>query len=260
MPESNASISFTFAGLPGADAYCFSSFSRFALDIVSNMSGFLPGQYSTIIKSETEPAAADRGKDWHLLLPGGAPSGKIYSFFMGKWVTPHRIEPGSQERIWWTGTEAELWAYDGGDGTDPSVAASTPTATTGAMYEKDDDYDFRFPLQAGTSPAPTSTTVAPGDVGGAEVLTLTEAQLPEHSHAMFTDTIQVGSNLVGPNEHVAAQLQFSDSSYIMSKTLTAVDPALGITGAIGDGDAVNKMPPFRTGMWGKRTARVYETV
>lgn len=246
-------ISFSFAGLP--DSYCFSGFNRFALDIVENMSGYIPGTYSVIINSEIEPDAEDRDKLWHKQLPGGAPTGSLYSYYLGKWVTPHPIEAESNMRMWWDGTEADLWAFDGGDGTDPSTNA--PTATTGAMWERDTNYDFKFPLAAGTSPA--STTVVPGDTGGAETVTLVEGQLPEHDHSMFTDTTQVGSNLVGPNEYVAAKLQYSDSSYIMSETASAVDPTIGLTGASGEGEAVNKMPPYRVGMWAKRTARVYRT-
>lgn len=49
------------------------------------------------------------------------------------WVWPHLTPPGSGERRIWVGTEADLWFYDGGDGTNPATA----TDTVGAMWEKD---------------------------------------------------------------------------------------------------------------------------
>ena len=51
----------------------------------------------------------------------------------GQWVWPNPIAPSSGERRLWTGSSADLWFHDGGDGTDP--AAATPT--TGAMWMVD---------------------------------------------------------------------------------------------------------------------------
>ncbi len=49
------------------------------------------------------------------------------------WVWPHQVPPLSEERRLWLGTEADLWFYDGGDGTTPVGA----TDTTGAMWAVD---------------------------------------------------------------------------------------------------------------------------
>ena len=49
------------------------------------------------------------------------------------WVWPHLIPSTSGVRQIWVGTEADLWFFDGGDGTDPASA----TDTVGAMWEKD---------------------------------------------------------------------------------------------------------------------------
>lgn len=247
---SDAVIQFSFAGLP--PNYCFSGYDRFALDIVNNMTGFIPGEYSVIIDSATEPDAEDRNKLWHKQLGGGAPSGKLYSYYLGKWVTPHPIEAGAQMRMWWTGTEADLWAFDGGDGTDPS--SSAPTATTGAMWSRDTDYDFRFPLAMGTSPAPTSTSVVPGDTGGAEVHTLLADETPLRSHFHKDGAAQqAGSdiyNWYGRTADGAVKAAFQSGFVASDKSHTSTEENTDV-------DAHSIMPPYLVGMWCARTARIY---
>lgn len=254
---SDAVIQFSFAGLP--PNYCFSGYDRFALDIVNNMTGFIPGEYSVIIDSATEPDAEDRNKLWHKQLGGGAPSGKLYSYYLGKWVTPHPIEAGAQMRMWWTGTEADLWAFDGGDGTDPS--SSAPTATTGAMWSRDTDYDFRFPLAMGTSPAPTSTSVVPGDTGGVEEITQTEAQLAPHGHTGKAysrgaitpqgdgDMSAYGSEITLYHENAGHTSATSGNG--------GNDSAVVISASDTPAESMSNMPPYRVGMWCARTARIY---
>jgi hypothetical protein len=249
MTNSDAPISFSFAGLP--EGYCFSGFDRLFLDAFKRLSGFIPGEYSVIIDKESEPNPVDRSKLWHKQLAGGAPTGKLFSYYLGKWVTPHPIEPESQERMWWTGTEAELWAYDGGDGTDPS--ASAPTATTGAMWERDEDWDFRFPLAMGTSPAPHSTTVNPGDTGGEEYHTLSQAETPLRSHNHQDGTPQqAGSDIYNWFGRVAD----GASKAAFQSGITAADKSLTSTES-EDGAAHSIMPPYKVGLWAMRTARAY---
>lgn len=257
MPT-NAIVQFSFGGLPSG--YCFQGFDRFALDIVNNMSGFIPGEYSVIIDSGTEPDAEDRDKLWHKQLPGGAPTGRLYSYYLGKWVTPHQIEAEAEMRMWWTGTEADLWAFDGGDGSDPS--ASAPTATTGAMWVRDTDYDFKFPLAMGTSPAPLSTSVVPGDTGGVEQNTLDASNLPSHTHAIATSTNAVnGSTDLTSTDYIAKWGGSNEGAYTLAPEPGELTPTLGLTGPTGEDSgtiaALNNLPPYRVGMWAKRSARVY---
>lgn len=263
--SSNAIIQFSFAGLP--PSYCFQGFDRFALDIVNNMTGFVPGEYSVIIDSGTEPDAEDRDKLWHKQLPGGAPTGKLYSYYLGKWVTPHPIEASAKMRMWWTGTESELWAFDGGDGSDPS--SSAPTATTGAMWSRDTDYDFRFPLAMGTSPAPASTSVVPGDTGGEENHTATDL---DHIHVTGRFNADSGSNpdhwygLVGDGTGPAglARRVVGATSGLVEADINTQDGKYTLASSPLNGDLTpheatpqNNMPPYRTGLWAKRSARVY---
>jgi hypothetical protein len=264
MSLSNAAITFSFAGL--AEGYCFSGFDRLALDIVNNMSGYLPGQYSVIIDSDTEPSADDRGKLWHKLLPGGAPTGKLFKYFMGKWVSPNPIEAEAESRTWWTGSEADLWSYDGGDGSDPT--SSPPTATTGAMWVRDTDYDFRFPLGMGTSPAPYSTTVSPGDTGGEEKHVLTGDEFTDGDHIHTVGRMADNSNddgvfLTGTSDKNGIGRQITgDSGSNITANLSAKSGSYLVTSGVNSEptiEAHNNMPPFRVGIWAKRSARQYYT-
>ena len=243
MPA-DAPVNFTFAGLP--EGYCFTTPQRFALDIVAQMTGYIPGEYSVIIKSDTEPVAADRNKDWHKLI-GDEPTGEIYSWYLGKWVRKNPFEASGDFRLWWEGTEANVWAFDGGDGTDPS--AVPPTAITGAMWEVDHNYDFRFPLGAGTSPKPTTASV--GGTGGEEEHSLIVSELAPHTHdistpAAATDDIPSTTVDGGTNPDPVVTVDFVTESAGGAGTPPVVVPH-------------QNMPPWRAGYWIMRTSRIFLT-
>lgn len=240
--NSNAPIQFTFSGLPGGDGYCFTTPQRFALDITANLSGYIPGQYSTLIISESEPAVADRDRVWFQLNVGGAPSGKFFIFSGGVWQMPNAEEPGSPARRFLVGaTAADVWAYDGGDGTDPS--SNPPSDTSGAMWEVDSTMEGRFPLGAGTL-SPSGTIVAAGATGGADEVELTGAQNGPHTHEPLSPSTSFvcggGTLIVGMGSTPAAS-------------------SAATTGSSGDGDPHANMPPYLVGLWCKRTARVSYT-
>lgn len=256
----NAAVTFTFAGL--SPNYCFTGFDRFALDIVNNMAGYVPGQYNFLIDSETEPGASDRSKLWHKRITGGAPTGKLFAYYMGKWVTPHPVEAESKSRIWWTGTEAELWAYDGGDGVDPSTTA--PTATTGAMWIRDEDFNFRMPLGMGTSPG--GTTVVPGDELGEEkhVLTGDEFIDADHEHTvgrMSDNSNDDGFFLTGSSDkNGSARGIAGDSGTNQTANLSAKSGSFLVTSEVNSAPTIvghNNMPPARVGIMAKRSSRIY---
>lgn len=243
---SDAIISFQFAGLPAS--YCFTTPNRFALDIAAGLSGYVPGEYSVIIKSETEPAATDRDKVWVQINADGASTGKTFTYAYGKWVmlNPRR---DVNERVWWTGSESAAWSYDGGDGLDPS--SNPPTATTGAMWERDVDYNARFPIQAGT--LPSGVVLAPGDVGGEEEHVLTEAELPSHTHpitARSTNDVSNGSGTIpGRNDNL-------DGVVYNDTTFETYGLSIAKTG--GD-EGHSTIPPYRVGMWLRPTNRLFFT-
>ena len=257
----DAIISFTFAGL--ASPYCFTTPERLALDIAAGLEGFLPGNYTAFVRSETEPVVDDRDKIWVQVNADGAPTGKTFGWAYGKWVmlNPRR---NPDERVWFVGAEDAngVWAYDGGDGSNPSV--TPPTLTTGAMWEVDHDFDFRFPLAAGTSP--DATTVAVGDTGGEERVTLLAYQLASHTHDI---AFKIPGHKGEDGTRVACDggtastmltndiVQYPDAELDPTYPLAAIAKAAVVPP--GSDTSHNNLPPYRVGYWLKPTARLYYT-
>lgn len=251
MPE-NAPVVIVPANFP--EGYCPPDWQTLARDLANGMSGYVPGAYNFWNFGNSEPGVNDRGKPWLRLNPDNSPD-KVFIFFGGGWVWPNPIEASSEERKIFVGIEADVWSYDGGDGSDPSATA--PTDAAGAMWEVDHDFDFRFPLGAGTSPAPASTTVNVTDTGGEEDHTLLQAELPDVTLKMFTDEIVNNPGDPSSSESVAKAASATPSGaefeYRVQKGTT--EPGLGTTSPMGDGDEHNNMPPYRGVFYIKRTAR-----
>lgn len=180
--NSNAPVVFTFAGLP--PSYCFSTPEQFALDLTAGLSGYIPGQYTTIIASESEPVAADRGKLWYKLGVGGVPLGVIYRYFGGNWVSQNPEAASGFARRLFEGTPAQIWAYDGGSGDDPAVTA--PSSAGGAMWEIDTNWTGRSPMGVGIVPTsnPSKTLSLSEDFGNGARLNLTQEVAP-HTHNVW---------------------------------------------------------------------------
>lgn len=256
MPQ-NAIIQFSFAGL--ADGYCFTTPERFALDIVAAMQGYLPGTYSTFVSSASEPDVDDRDKLWIQLDADGYPTGRIFTYIGGWFMrNPRRDAAGAylDERVWWAGSESDAWSFDGGSGDDPST--TPPTPKTGAMWEVDHDYDFRFPLAAGTSPKPT--TVSVGNTGGEEDHVLISNEVAKHQHQVWPADGGDG-NTAKEWSHFDAGGE-SCNPGLSKPVMPTDDCSSGKTTLVAsyqtDGDAGhNNMPPYRVGYWLKPTIRIY---
>lgn len=264
----NLAITLTPGTLPRG--YCFTDFQTLLNDFVARISASVPGNYSLFNYGSSEPSPEDRNKPWYRLLPSGAPD-KWYVFYAGYWVSPHSVAPLSQERRIFTGLEADVWAYDGGDGADPSTTA--PSAATGAMWQVDHDFDFRFLLGAGTSPASNvtlgdgtvkaigGTTVAPGDVGGEELHKITPDELAQHQHFIANDKqFQAAgqnpfSNLGSANTLNRALTTSPAQAYeLMASNDVAI---VGLSSKSGNDSPHNNMPPFKGVFFIKRTARSF---
>lgn len=88
------------------------------------------------------------------------------------------------------------------------------------------DWRDKFPLHAGSA-HPAATT------GGEEEVTLTEAEMPEHTHTLaFEQNGASGSTLWPQRENGA---------------VTPTYPTGGTTGSTGGGDPHNNMPPYISG-------------
>jgi hypothetical protein len=190
----------------------------------------------------------------------------IYTFntTSQKWVSPNPTPLSGNERRLWTGTESQLWAYDGGDGTDPSV--NSPTETTGAMWQVDHAADFKMPIGPGTN-IPTGTTIAVGQTGGEEKHILLAA---EHEHTHVTGRMKTNSGSGADDGYMlqaGAQTADGTGRRITGGSSSDVEAPLNtLTGnylatAAVDGTtpptAHNNMPPFIGMFVVQRTARKY---
>ena len=214
----------------------------------------------------TTPGAAAQGLPWIRTDVNGNVIG-VYTFntTSQKWVSPNPALPASKERRLWTGTESELWSFDGGDGTDPTV--NTPTETTGAMWQVDHAADFRMAIGPGTSGL--STTIAVGQTGGEEKHTLTPTEM-SHTHVtgrMKTNSgsgaddgymLQAGAQTVdgtgrritgGSSSDVEAPLSTLTGNYLATADVD--------TGAAPT--AHNNLPPYIGMFFIQRTARKFYT-
>lgn len=254
MPE-NAPIVLVPGNLP--EGYCFTTWARLLNDFFTLSSGYVPGTYNFFVDGNTEPAPEDRGKIW-IRRNGDGSLDRMYVYFMGQWLG--EFDPvwtaNSSKRTLWTGLEADLVTEDGGE-------AGPITATTGAFWEVDHNYDARFLVGPGTftpDPAdPTSGgTIAPGGTGGRENSreTLTSVNLPSHSHDIASEQ----SDEIGVSE--AGRFQVGDGT-LKWRTSNTSDK-IGHTRVTG-GDATGlttplnftNLPPYRGIFVIRRTSRIF---
>lgn len=187
-----------------------------------------------LIQAET-PGVNQRQKAWLRLEGANLTPDKIYKWALGQWIAKNLRGPG--ERMIWFESEADLWLYDGGDGSNPAVTA--PTSTSGAMWERDTDFDARFMVGAGTFPSGAS--VGLGDEGGEEQVTLTVPQLPAHTHDLI-----LNADTPPPDVELCLATQ-SDGT--QQTTVT--------TEATGDGEPHTNLPPYVGIFVAKRTVRQF---
>jgi microcystin-dependent protein len=251
-------VYFTPGTLP--EDYCFTTPQQFYNDIINNLIGEIPGNYNSFNFGNDVPDAADQDKPW-IRTDAYGNFDRIYTFY-GAWVSPHPTPPSSCERRLWVCAEADVWAYDGGDGTDPG--SSPPTATTGAMWEVDHDFDARVPLGPGTLPM-CSEVVGVGDTGGEDqhLLTWDEAKPEPHTHKLTVEDSDV-TDVVDPGElRAGSGVEIHWMSAIVDGDEVAITRENAITdNSYGDqaNEPHNNMPPYIGVFFIKRTARVYYTV
>ena len=166
---------------------------------------------------------------------------------MGQWISPHPIPPSGQQVIIWKDTESALWSYDGGDGKDPT--SNPPTSVSGAMWVRDTDFDFKFPVGMGTNGTTydgnVATVITPGDTGGEERVTQTLDQLVPHYHTCKKD------KLVATGGGGTVVLQDDTSESLLTGNTE---------NSIGAGNSANNMPPYRGVLFAKRSSRIYITL
>jgi hypothetical protein len=178
---------------------------------------------------------------------------------VGNWTSPHPVQvaDSANERRLWVGSEAALWSYDGGDGTNPAV--SPPTAATGAMWQVDHNFDFRFPVGAGVNPTAYSpypaSAVAVGGAGGEERHFLT----PTEQAAVPDLTLSGASgptNFSGASFHPLLQVTVNNVTVDGANLVPGTVPMTPTANATV---AHNTMPPYYGVFFISRTTRQYYT-
>jgi microcystin-dependent protein len=260
----SVNVTFSVGSLPVG--YCWVSPQQYAQDLFGASGGIItatvPGAGNPVIISGSDPGASyhDGQTIWARTV-GGYIEG--FYIWLGGWYRPHPIAPSAQSRIIWMGSEANLWAYDGGDGNDPGSIA--PTATTGAMWQRDTTFGdetgsniFRIPIGAGKNPTAydggTALTIAIGGTGGVERLALASTEMPPHSHGVtkpdHTTQIFEMDNLVAGTSQV---------SYPGASNPPATPLSTTIEGGNGASPSVvvshNNLPPYIGVIFAKRTIR-----
>lgn len=256
-------VTFTWGNLPAG--FCWTDAQTFMDTIFALLQG--TADSDQIIISSTLPDPEDQGKIWFRLNVDGTLEGAYK--YQGEWHRPHPVPLSSASRMIWVGSEADLWAYDGGDGTDPS--SSPPTDMTGAMWEVDTNFEFRMPLGVGNNDLGTSpvdygggaTTVATGGTGGAEKVQLTTDELAAHQHLMFSNesVSSPGDPLNNTSVAYKADSTPSGTDYEYRAQRGTVDGQIGLTAENETAeDAHQNMPPYIGVAFAKRTARKFYVV
>jgi hypothetical protein len=249
----NTNVILTPGVLP--QGYCFTSLQQYYTDIINITLAQLPGVFTTFNFGPNLPDPADQDKPWIRTNVDGSLD-RVYTF-SGLWLSPHAVPPSSQERRMWGGTEESLWAYDGGDGTDPT--SSPPTETSGAMWKVDHDFDFRFPVGPGTNGSSYNSEAATilnlGDTGGEQKHYLLGGEQGVLYMAAFITTCPSEGGGVYPIAVFSLNnVSLTGSVGTAGTTVTGEAPmATAVT-------AHENMPPYKAIFFIRRTARKYYTV
>ena len=192
---------------------------------------------------------------------------RLFYFDGVNWLAPHPVPPNCPEIRMWIGTEQALWAYDGGDGSNP--ASTAPTASTGAMWVVETLFAFRFPLGAGTNTAAfdgnAASVVSVQEQGGDERVTLAPGETPPSSHTHFIaadENLAESPNLLTATTVAAQEGNDSGGTEEYQLAGSALPATHGLTSLVGTtlpATSHQNLPPFVGVFFIKRTTRIYYT-
>ena len=209
-----------------------------------------------IVFSIAEPSVNDRDKAWGKLNSDGTYTNQIYKFAGGQWGAENLTPPSGDDRIIWRGPEADIWSRDGGDGSDPSVTA--PTDYTGAMWERDTDFDGRSPMGVGTISGITPPkNLALNEEYGEGSHILVDDELPSYNPINTADkvvTIPSSAGII-----YGANLAHEGWSFTNVVHEPNEEPLAASINTIGKDDAHQNTHPVLGAFFAKRTARKYLT-
>ena len=245
MPT-NASIIHQWGNLP--DGYEPTNANEFVQQLSKILTSYLAGSYSLFNYGNSTPSTEDQDKPW-LRTVSGSPD-RWYVFYNGKWVAKHEVPASGNERRLWVGTDVQLRAYDGGDG-----STDTPTETTGAMWEIDTTPAGKFPVFPGdfadSGAVNVGQTATDTSVSGVDKVTLSQAQMPSHVHGFTNDQFGRGKAYLNSP---------SESEGVVFAAVGAAGAYEPNSDSVGSDEAHNNLPPFYGIYLIKRTSRVYRTI
>ena len=222
---------------------CFTTVPELYDLFINSTSAEVAGNYSLFNYGDTLPAPEDTDKPW-VRTVSGQPD-RLYYYYNGAWVSKHPVDYVSGtvgERRIFVGAAADINTYDGGSG-----SLSEVTLTTGPFWEKDAEFNAKFPVGIGETENGTEITES-DRTGGSDQIKLQEQNLPPHGHT----------------------INYSHRRY---ETGSSFDPGEGqfrpgsdkVDGMIYEGQGLSatpfkSLPPYYGVYFIKRTARVYYTV
>jgi len=151
---------------------CFASHQAEYEEYIRQTTATLPEDSVSYIVSTTAPSADDRDKLWIQVDAQNRPI-RQWIFTNSRWAWPHPVPYSDKRLVMFTGSSAEVDTLDGG-------VAGTASTFGGPFWEIDATMSLKFPLGIGT--LESGETIAPGDSGGQERVTLIENELPDHGH------------------------------------------------------------------------------
>lgn len=183
-----------------------------------------------------EAAPSDLTKIWFKTI-SGVPDREYY-FASGVWLAKHPIQVGFTMLAPAGTSLADIDTLDGGE-------VGPVTAFTGPMWERDTDFDARFPIGPGTFPS--GDVLVEGAIGGEERHALTVEELAPHAHAVLASMDETGGGTAINRLRINSNEANSDLNTANTGG-DAVTPGL-------NGKPHGTVPPFRVRFFIKRTAR-----
>jgi hypothetical protein len=221
---------------------CFTTVSALYDLFINSTSAEVAGDYSLFNFGDTIPSAEDTDKPWIRTI-AGQPD-RLYYYYNGAWVSKHPVPyvaGASGERKIYVGALGDIDTYDGG-------SSGSVTLTTGPFWERDTEFNAKFPVGIGNTENGTEITEA-SKTGGSDQTVLQESNLPPHDHDVIYNPrgFETGSINTGSAE----------GSF---KVGAGKAGGMVIAGGAQSSDAFTNLPPYYGVYFIKRTARVYYTV
>ena len=221
---------------------CFTTVPELYDLFINSTSAEVAGNYSLFNYGDSVPSTEDTDKPW-IRTVSGQPD-RLYYYYNGAWVSKHPVAYVSGtvgERRIFVGAAADINTYDGGSG-----SLSEVTLTTGPFWEKDAEFNAKFPVGIGETENGTEITES-DRTGGSDQIKLQEQNLPPPGHTVkYTRRdFHNGSEDTGEGTFIPGS--------------KSVDGMVS-TGPGFSGTPFKNLPPYYGVYFIKRTARAYYTV